>query len=159
MKKLLILVGVGSVLWGAYNYYRIQTNILTQTTYKLSKVTLKDRKSDKVTFACIIDVQNNSDYNFELKDYNINIFLNNVRLGSIINPSLNQEFRGGGIISQIAFDFTFNPKEIGIWGTIYQLIQKGTASDVMFIGNISIQKGLLTVPVPINFNYKLKEFM
>ena len=159
MKKLLIIVGVGSVLWGAYNYYKIQTNILTETTYKLSKVTLKERKSDRVTFGCVIDVQNNSDYTFEIKKYNINVILNNTRLGAVINPSLNQEFKGNGAVSQIAFDFTFNPKEIGIWATIHELINYKLDSKLFFIGQVVVKKGILNIPIDINLNYKLKEFM
>jgi len=46
-----------------------------------------------------------------------------------------------------------------MWATIYQLIQNKLESNVTFIGEIVIKKGILSVPIPINFTYKLKEFM
>lgn len=158
MRKILFLLGVGGVVYGAYRYYMVQSDILSQSKIKLVNIEILSKKADNFTLRITISITNNSEYAFTIKKYDLVIFMNEQKVTTIKNSNLDEKLAGNGATSFISFNVAFNPSQFGLWDILGQLLQTFGKTLVSVKGDVQIKKGILTIDMPMDATYSLNEF-
>jgi hypothetical protein len=159
MRSLLLLGGLGLVGYGAYIYYKTEVAILEESEISLSGIKVIDKSPSNVTLRISVDVKNNSEIDFTIRKYDLAFIINNSYIGKIINSNVDTLVKGLGGTSTITFDFSFNPKQVGIANVIYSLLTRRGTSQFTTRGIVSVRKGLISVDAPIDVTYSLRELL
>jgi hypothetical protein len=159
MRKVLLYGGLALAGYGAYEYYRTQVALLQNSEYSLAGVSIKEKSPNKVTLGLKLRVVNNSEQEFVIKKYDLMLFLNNRMIGNIRNSALDVKLQGFGNETIIPFDFSFNPKEVGIVDVLFQLLTAKLSNTITVRGDISVKRNWLTLKVPVDFTYSLREML
>jgi|DEB0MinimDraft_10_1074344.scaffolds.fasta_scaffold43963_3 hypothetical protein len=159
MRSLLLLGGLGLVGYGAYTYYKTEVAILEESDISLSGIKVIDKSPSNVTLRISVNITNNSEIDFTIRKYDLAFIINNSFIGKIINSNVDTLVKGFGGTSQITFDFSFNPKEVGIANVIYSLLTRRGTSKFTTRGFVSVKKGLISVDAPIDVTYSLRELL
>ena len=158
MKKILFALGLGGVVYGAYKYYMVQSDILYYSKISLANIQVLEKKADLFKLKITLNITNNSEYDFTLKQYDLVIFMNEKKITAIKNSNLNEKLAGDGQTSSISFNVSFNPAQFGLWDILGQLLKTLGKTLVSVKGDIKIQKGILAIDVPLDLTYKLNDF-
>ena len=159
MRKILFALGIGGLVYGTYRYYMLQSDILYYSKVKLADVKILKADHDNVLLNISLDVTNNSEFEFIIKKYDLAIFINNKKISNIQNSNLDERLKGDGATSRINFDVRFNPLQFGILDVFSQILKTLGQTIVSITGSLVVQKGVLTIDIPMDLTYKLKEFV
>lgn len=167
MFKRLFYFGLGSVLVGGYFYYKRQLDLLYKIGYKVKKIRLVEVAPLKLLVTT--ELTNNSEVSFTIQSYAIKVFINGKEVGIAQNKDINKKLNAFGGKTTIQFYTTFNPNEVGL-GSASQGAGLGSLlsgvldtfgeTDIAFKGKISVKRGFFEFAnYPVDFSYKLKEFL
>ncbi len=159
MKKLLLFGGLGLVTYSLYTYYKKQLSILSKSKISLGSIKIVYFKLDRIKINIGIDVKNDSEQEFTISNYNLNLYLNDNYIGKVNNSNVDVVVKGNGRTSRISFDYEFNPNENGIGQALYQTLANKTGSPLRVLGTVSVKIGMIKLNIPIDYTSKLKDFM
>ncbi len=158
-RKSFFLLGVGSLVAGAYFYYKRQLEVLENIKYKV--VGIKIQSLTPLTLNISAEVINDSEISFTITGYNIDIIVNGEKVANVVNSNLNQKLKGFGDKSIIDFTTTFRAKkEGGIKGVLSGVLDSIADTDLQMKGNISVKRGIFEYSnYPVDYTYKLADFL
>jgi LEA14-like dessication related protein len=159
MKKLLYAIGLGGIIYGAYRYYQIQSDILYYSKIKMSGLKIKQATAELIIFEVKLKVTNNSEFAFTLMKYNLGIYINNNKVSDVKNSNVNEVLEGNGSTSEISFDVKFNPKQFGLLDLFRQVLSSLKKTVVGVRGDMKIKKGILNIDIPLDLTYKVDDFV
>lgn len=164
MKKVFIttsiLLGLGGLAYGVYNYYIKQYEILENWDYRIVGVRLVSAGVSKVVLELQIEVVNDSSISIVVTDYYFDIFLNGVKVGVIKNASLNQRLEKNGGKSYFPMLVEINTFEFLKGDVLLGLIDSVKNSTITQKGYFGLKKGIIKFRnIPFEYTYKLKDFM
>ena len=113
----------------------------------------------KITLNITINVTNDSEFDFVLKKYDLVIAVNNNKVSKIKNSNVNEKLKGNGSTSQLNFDVSFNPREFGLADILSQVITTLGKTMLSVTGSLVVQKGVLTIELPLELTYKIEDFI
>ena len=158
MKKSLFIIGVGTLILGAYLYYRKQLEILLNFTYKIKKVEIDN--FSPLTLSITTEITNDSEISFFIIGYDIDVFVNGEYVALVKNSTLNQKLDGFGSKSQINFSTIISPKQSGVGSVLSSVLTDLYKTKIEFKGKVSVKKGLFTYAnYPVDISWKLEEFL
>jgi len=159
MKKLLLALGFGGLIYGAYKYYLLQSDILYYSTYKIANLRGLEKSMNNVKIEGTISVENKSSLDFILKSYDLAIFLNNKnRIGQIRNSNVDTLIKANET-SYVTFNFDFNPSEFNLIDNLLEVLDTWKSSLITFKGDATIKKGIVNVAIPLNLTYRISDFV
>ena len=156
LKKVLVVGGIlvcGMSLYGVYEYYKIQLDLLYNFTYKIVKLKYISAKCGVLTLQIFIEVTNNSKLAFEISSYDLEIKINNnEKIGKVLNKEINQKFLGNSV-NNLNFMLEISLVGTNQYQVLSDLLAKGKKSTITLDGHIVIKKGILKFKTPVNLNY------
>ena len=156
LKKVLIVGGIvvfGMSMYGVYEYYKIQLDLLYNFSYKITKLKYISAKNGVLQLQVFVDVTNNSKLSFEISDYDLAIKINdNEKIGKVLRKEINQKFEGNSINN---LNFILEISLVGTDGyaILKDILSEGKKSTLTLDGVIVIKKGILKFKTPVNLNY------
>ena len=152
LRNVLIVGGVvvfGMSVYGIYEYYKVQLDLLYNFSYKITKVNYISAKNGVLSLQLFVDVTNNSKIAFEISSYDLAI---KIKIGKVLNKEINQKFDGNSVNS---LNFIIEISLVGTNATqiLADVLSKGKKSTLTLDGLIVIKKGLLKFKTPVNLNY------
>lgn len=162
MKKILlstaVLGGVSLFAYSIYRYIKIQTQLLKDFSYKIIDFGVEQTTPQKVKGTLKVLFTSNSDIEITVQDFIVDFFVDGKKIGYI-------EDKGAFLVparssSEIGFAYTLNPQLVitNITDLISGVLQK---NDVSFEikGFATLKSGFIKVPLPIEYQTTLKEFL
>jgi LEA14-like dessication related protein len=160
MRKVFILVGLGGLAYGVYNYYMQQLEILNNWDYRILGGKIVNINPLKVTLQIDVEVTNDSNISVTITDYYFDIFLNGVKVGVVKNASLNQRLEANGGKSFLPMLIEIETTQFLKGNVVLGLIESVKNSTLTQKGYFGLKKGLLKYRnIPFEYTYKLKDFM
>lgn len=160
MRKVFILVGLGGLAYGVYNYYMQQLEILNNWDYRILGGKIVNINPLKVTLQIDVEVTNDSNISVTITDYYFDIFLNGVKVGVVKNASLNQRLEANGGKSFLPMLIEIQTTQFLKGNVVLGLIESVKNSTLTQKGYFGLKKGLLKYRnIPFEYTYKLKDFM
>ena len=160
MRKALIFIGVGGLAFGIYKFYMAQLEILKQLSIKIGDVQVLGGGYSEVNLLIKTIITNNSEINFTLTGYDLDLYVNGKKVSKITNSGLNEKLEGFGSESAINFNATFSPQqffETDILGSVINLFDK---TDIKIVGKASVKKGVLGFAnYPIDVEFQLADVL
>ncbi len=161
MKRLFALLGIGGLAYGIYNFYLRQLELLAYLSYRVVGVKILKSSLEFTNIMVNLEVTNNSEINVTITNYYFEVFVNNIRIATLQNSTLNQKLNGFGnssvfpIILQIT-NSQFLSKTNLLSGIVETL--GNTKFDI--IGYYGVKKGLINISkLDVNESFILKEFL
>ena len=154
MRNALIFLGVGGLAFGIYKFYMAQIEIMKQLSIKIKDVKIIEGNYQNVKLLIKTIITNNSEINFTLTGYDLDLYVNGKKVSKITNSNLEEKLEGFGNESAIDFYATFSPQqffETDLLGGILNLFDR---TDIQIVGTASVKKGLFKwnkYPVDISF--------
>jgi hypothetical protein len=160
MRKVFILVGLGGLAYGVYNYYMQQLEILNNWDYRILGGKIININPLKVTLQIDVEVTNDSNISVTITDYFFDIFLNGVKVGVVKNASLNQRLEANGGKSFLPMLIEIQTAQFLKGDVVLGLIESVKESTLTQKGYFGLKKGFVKYRnIPMSITYKLKEFM
>jgi len=161
MKKIFMLLGIGGVAYGIYNFYEKQVQLLNYLTYKIVGIKLLESNLQNINLEVLLEIQNDSEINLTITDYNFNVFVNGTDIGTIQNSTLNQKFNGFGAKSVFPLYIKINNSVLfGGQGVISGLLSNLKESNLQIVGTYGVKKGFLKYrDIEINETILLQEYL
>jgi LEA14-like dessication related protein len=160
MRKVFILVGLGGLAYGVYNYYMQQLEILNNWDYRILGGRIVRLNPLKVEFQVDVEVTNDSNISVTITDYYFDIFLNGVKVGVVKNASINQRLEKNGGKSFLPMLIEVQTAQFLKGNVVLGLIESVKNSTLTQKGYFGLKKGLLKYRnIPFEYTYKLKDFM
>ena len=156
IRNVLVVGGIvvfGMSVYGIYEYYKVQLELLYKFSYKITKVNYISAKNGVLSLQLFVDVKNISKIAFEISSYDLAIKINNgENVGKVLNKEINQKFQGDSVNS---LNFIMEISLVGLNATqlLSDVLSKGKKSTLTLDGFIVIKKGLLKFKTPVNLNY------
>ena len=156
IRNVLVVGGIvvfGMSVYGIYEYYKVQLELLYKFSYKITKVNYISAKNGVLSLQLFVDVTNSSKIAFEISSYELAIKINNgEKVGKVLNKEINQKFQGDSVNS---LNFIMEISLVGTNGAkiLADILSKGKKSTLTLDGFIMIKKGLLKFKTPVNLNY------
>ena len=88
MRKILFFTGLGALGLGAYLFYKRQLDILYDFKYSINDIKILERTADKITLQITISVRNESELDFYIKGYDLNVLINNEVVSNVKNSNM-----------------------------------------------------------------------
>ena len=161
MKRLFALLVIGGLAYGIYNFYVRQLELLSYLSYRVVGVKILKSSLEFTNIMVNLEVTNNSEINVTITDYYFEVFINNIRIATLQNTTLNQRLNGFGnssvfpLILQITNAQILNKSNLltGIAETL-----GNTKFDI--VGYYGIKKGIINISkLDVNETFILKEFL
>jgi LEA14-like dessication related protein len=160
MRKVFILVGLGGLAYGIYNYYMKQLEILQNWDYRVLGGRIININLLKVTIQVDVEVTNDSAITITITDYYFDVFLNGVKVGVVKNASLNQRLEANGGKSFLPMIIELQTAEFLKSNVLLGLLESVKESTLTQKGYFGLKKGFVKYRnIPMEVSYKLKEFM
>ena len=160
MRKVFILVGLGGLAYGIYNYYMKQLEILQNWDYRILGGRIININPLKVTIQVDVEVTNDSAITITITDYYFDVFLNGVKVGVVKNASLNQRLEANGGKSFLPMIIELQTAEFLKSNVLLGLLESVKESTLTQKGYFGLKKGFVKYRnIPMEVSYKLKEFM
>jgi LEA14-like dessication related protein len=160
MRKVFILVGLGGLAYGIYNYYMKQLEILQNWDYRVIGGRIININLLKVTIQVDVEVTNDSAITITITDYYFDVFLNGVKVGVVKNASLNQRLEANGGKSFLPMIIELQTAEFLKSNVLLGLLESVKESTLTQKGYFGLKKGFVKYRnIPMEVSYKLKEFM
>ena len=103
IRNVLVVGGIvvfGMSVYGIYEYYKVQLELLYKFSYKITKVNYISAKNGVLSLQLFVDVTNSSKIAFEISSYDLAIKINNgEKVGKVLNKDINQKFQGDSVNS------------------------------------------------------------
>ena len=107
-----------------------------------------------------LEVTNDSNISLTITDYYFDLYLNGVKVGSVANASVNQYLNKNGGKSFVPMRIKIATTEFLKGDVVLGLIDSVKESTLQQKGYFGVKKGLFKFKnIPVDFTYKLKEFM
>ena len=160
MRKILFFTGLGALGLGAYLFYKRQLDILYDFKYSINDIKILERTADKITLQITISVRNESELDFYIKGYDLNVLINNEVVSNVKNSNMNLFLKGMGQSTTITFNADFSPKNYGLLDIVSELITTLGDTLITIRGTAKISKGIFqNWKQPIDETWKLNEFL
>ncbi len=158
-RKSFFLLGLGTLIAGAYLYYRRQLEVLENFTYRV--VGIKINSVAPLSLDISTEIVNNSEIEFTIKGYDIDVFVNNKKVAKVVNKNLDEKLSGYGSKSIINFTATLGTDDGGRVGNILSGALEVLADiNIDFKGKVSVKRGIFEYSnYPVDINYKLQDFL
>ncbi len=160
MRNALIFLGVSGLAYGIYKFYMAQVEILKKLSIKIADVQVLGGGYSEVNLLIKTIITNNSEINFTLTGYDLDLYVNGKKVSKITNSGLNEKLEGFGNESQIDFNATFSPQqffETDLLGSVINLFDK---TDIRIVGKANVKKGILGFTnYPIDVEFQLADVL
>ena len=156
-KTLLYLAGAGLLGYALYRYFTSQAQLLQQFTYKVIGFKVLKLQKNLIAFDVIIRFSNKSNVDAKVKRIFLDVNIEGENIGFI--EDVKEFVIPAKADSDIPIRFTFNPQLVlkNIVNILIGVAEKKDLS-VSFKGSASIQSGLITTTIPINYQTTIKEY-
>lgn len=157
VKPLLIVGGVGLIAYAGYSYYTIQTNLLENSNYQITDITVEAVTLSTLQLNISVEFDNNSSINVTIQQLYLDIYLNGTNVGNVqqvIQSSiLPKSSTTIPLIANVSFSKSFDTAK----DTISGLLGLGGSKDVDIkaVGTASIKSGLVSTSVPLSFEKQI----
>lgn len=153
-------IGLALTSVGAFLYYKRQVNLLKKVSFGLGKVKILEKSPESWKSEITLLVKNNSEIDFTLRGWNFDILMNNMQVSKITDTNQKISVKANGGITPISFIVEFSPKQFGLLDIVSQLLETRKDTGITIEGNLSISSGFIIAnKMPINYSFKLKDFM
>ena len=160
MRKVFILVGLGGLAYGIYNYYMKQLEILQNWDYRIVGGKIINLSPLKVSFQVDVEVTNDSSISITITDYYFDIFLNGVKVGVVKNASVNQRLEANGGKSFLPMIIELQTASFLQGNVLLGLLESVKESTLTQKGYFGLKKGFVKYKnIKLELTYKLKDFM
>lgn len=160
MRKIFILVGLGGLAYGLYNYYIKQLEVLNNYQFKVVGGNIVKASLTKIDIQLNVEVINNSSISIVLSDYFFYVFLNGVKVAVVKNASVNQTLEKNGGKSYFPMQISIATTQLLQGDSLLGLIESVKNSTYRLQGHVGVKMGILKIPnIPIDYSGKLKEYM
>ena len=143
MRKVFILVGLGGLAYGIYNYYMKQLEILQNWDYRVIGGRIININLLKVTIQVDVEVTNDSAITITITDYYFDVFLNGVKVGVVKNASLNQRLEANGGKSFLPMIIELQTAEFLKSNVLLGLLESVKESTLTQKGYFGLKKGFV----------------
>lgn len=82
MKKILLILGLGGLGYGLYNYFSKQYLLALDWDFKIKDLKVKNINKNGTNLDILISVLNKSSFDIDVKDYEIEVFYEGVKIGN-----------------------------------------------------------------------------
>jgi hypothetical protein len=102
-----IFAGIGAIAFGLYKFYKYQLSLAMQYCYKISRYNFNALNQDGINMDLFINIENKSDFSVTIIGYNLDILVNNNKVGTVISKT--QYTLANKSITEIGLNILFNP--------------------------------------------------
>lgn len=147
--------GVGLFGYALYRFYKKQVQLLKDFKWKIIGFNIKSFEANRVTGTIDIRFSSQSDIDILIKNFYLDIFINEVYVGYILDNKENVIPARG--YNDLSFDFSFNPQFI--FTNALDLVLTGIKSSGTMMrlqGFIKLKSGFVGATVKIDCNCSVK---
>jgi len=163
MRRLLFLVGLGTVGIGLYKFYLRQYAILEDFDWRITNIKVISILPN-LRVLMTYHITNNSEITATIEGYDVDVLVNGKKVSTIKNIDISKKLKGFG--GETAFNFVADVKykDLGIGTGGFKKLVSGVLDDVKnstvtFKGHVDIKRGFISLPkYPVDIVYKLSEF-
>jgi hypothetical protein len=163
MRRLLFLVGLGTVGIGLYKFYLRQYAILEDFDWRITNIKVISILPN-LRVLMTYHITNNSEITATIEGYDVDVLVNGKKVSTIKNIDISKKLKGFG--GETAFNFVADVKykDLGIGTGGFEKLVSGVLDDVKnstvtFKGHVDIKRGFISLPkYPVDIVYKLSEF-
>ena len=155
LKTGLIGAGIIAIAYAAYNYYKIETDLLQNSDYKITDISIDAITLEKVSLNIGLELNNSSDVNVTIQSLYLDIYVNGSNVGYVMQtiqtPISPKVLAVIPLKTTVSISNAFNSITNNIGGLF-----KGKASmDIQATGTVGVKSGFVSTTVPISFEKTL----
>ena len=162
MRRLLFLVGLGTLGLGMYKFYLRQISILEDFDWRISNIRI-DSILPNIKVFMTFNITNNSELTATIEGYDVDILVNGKKVSNIKNMDISKKLKGFG--GKTGFNFLVNIKysDLGIGTGGFNKLLSGVLDDaknstINLKGYVDIKRGFISLPkYPVDVVLKLSE--
>jgi len=151
----LIVVGVGAIAYAGYNYYKIQTSMLSNSNYEIDDITIQNITLSTLSLNIRLKLDNASDINVTLQDLYLDIFLDGKNVGFILQTIQSVIPPKGTAIIPLNASVSISSAIESLANKIGQLFSGKRTIDIKAVGHVSIKSGLVSTSAPVSFEKQI----
>lgn len=163
MRRVLFLIGLGTLGLGIYKFYLRQVEILEDFDWRITNMkvlSLMPILKLQMTF----NITNKSELTATIEGYDIDILVNGRKVSSIRSADISKELKGFGGTTEFNFIADVQYADLGLGTGQFKQLLSGVLDDVKnstitLRGHVDIKRGFISLPkYPVDIVYKLEEF-
>lgn len=162
MRRLLFLVGLGTLGIGVYKFYLRQIAILEDFDWSIANIRI-DSILPNIKVFMTFNITNNSELTATIEGYDVDVLVNGIKVSTIKSVDISKKLKGFG--GKTGFNFVADIKysDLGIGTGGFKDLLSGVLDDVKnstltFKGVVDIKRGFITLPkYPVDVVFKLRE--
>jgi len=150
---IVVLLIVAMIIYFVWQYKR-----LSNYSYRIDKIQFSSFGLKKISGKLYIAFENKSDVNITIKSVDLNMLINNVHIAKLESPGKIEI--AANSYSMVVIDFAVNPSSVLSIKNILALNGILNKDKVLFgfIGTAYIEKGAITIKLPMNINKPLSQY-
>jgi LEA14-like dessication related protein len=158
----LLLIGGGSIALGLFKYFQQQRRLLEAIGYKVVGIDIVESSFQNVKLLITLKLTNNSEIDFTIGGYTLNVFVNGVAVSKVVNATIDEKVKGKGQSKGIKFYADFSPQQLLQGDLITDILTSGNIgnTDIAVKGIFTIKKyGFKLTDYPVDISLKLEDFV
>jgi len=163
MRRLLFLVGLGTLGIGVYKFYLRQAAILEDFDWSIANIKI-DSILPNIKVFMTFNITNNSELTATIEGYDVDVLVNGVKVSTIKNMDISKKLKGFGGTTGFNFVADIKYSDLGVGTGGFTELLSGVLDDVKnstitFKGHVNIKRGFISLPkYPVDVVFKLSEF-
>jgi LEA14-like dessication related protein len=150
IKTGLIIGGVGLIAYAAYNYYKVETDLLQNSQYDITDISIQSFSTSAITLNVGLQLDNGSDINVNLQNLYLDIYLGGQNVGYIMQtiqtPIAPKSTAVIPLTGTVSLSSAFNTVTSQL-GSLFS----NAGLDIKVTGTVSVSSGFISTTVPVSF--------
>ena len=162
LRKGLLLLGGGAIALGLFKYFQQQRRLLNAIDYQVIRVQVVEATLQNVRLLITLKLTNNSEVQFTIGGYTLNVFVNNEPVSRVVNAKVDEKVVAFGQSKAIEFFADFSPQQLIDGNLIQSILTSGNIgnTDIAVKGIFTIKKyGIKISDYPVDISLKLDDFV
>ena len=162
MRRLLFLVGLGTLGLGVYKFYLRQISILEEFDWSIANIKIGSILPNIKVFMTF-NITNNSELTATIEGYDVDVLVNGNKISTIKNMDISKKLKGFG--GKTGFNLVVDIKysDLGIGTGGFNKLLSGVLNDtknstLRLKGYVDIKRSFISLPkYPVDVVFKLSE--
>lgn len=153
IKTGLIIGGVGLIAYAAYNYYKVETDLLQNSQYNISDITIQSISTSAITLNVGLQLNNSSDINVTLQNLYLDIYIGGQNVGYIMQTIQTPIAPKSTAVIPLIGTFSLSDSLNIVTSQLGSLLSTGKINgfDIKTVGTVSVNSGWVSITVPVSF--------
>jgi len=151
----LIVGAVGAVAYAIYNYTKIETDLLENSNYTITDISIQSITTTALSLNVNLQLQNSSAINVNIQSLYLDIYVNGTDVGYVMQTMQTNIAPLGTVTIPLTATVNLSSSLNILTSQLGSILGGNARIDIKAVGTVSVNSGFINITVPVSIEKTL----